>query len=391
MIRISKRAANIAESATLAVSAKAKQMKAEGIDVVSFGAGEPDFDTPDFIKDAAKEGLDKGLTKYAPASGTLELKKAIVEKLRRQNGLDYQPSQVVISCGGKHALYGAFQVLIEPGDEVLLPSPYWVSYPEQITLAGGKVVELRGQEENDFKLKPEQIVKAINKRTKVLVLNSPSNPGGFAYTPDELKAIAEAVVHKDIIIFSDEIYEHLVYGDQKFVSFATLADGLMEKTVTFNSLSKTYSMTGWRLGYTAGPQEIISAMGRLQSHQTSNPVTFCMYAAITALQGDQSCVGRMRDEFAKRGQHMWQRLNAIKGISCIKPVGAFYCFPNVSDCYENLGVSGSAAFAAAVLDKANVALVPGVAFGWDTHVRLSFATSMEQIDKGLDRLEKLLG
>ena len=390
MIRISKRAANIAASATLAVSAKAKQMKAEGIDVVSFGAGEPDFDTPTFIKDAAKEGLDKGLTKYTAASGTPELKKAIAEKLRRQNGLDYQPSQVVISCGGKHALYGAFQVLLDPGDEVLLPSPYWVSYPEQIKLAGGKVVELRGQEENDFKLKPEQIVQGINERTRILVLNSPSNPGGFAYTPSELKAIAEAVVDKDIIVFSDEIYEHLVYGNQKFVSFATLADGLMEKTVTFNSLSKTYSMTGWRIGYAAGPQEIISAMGRLQSHETSNPVTFCMYAAIAALQGDQACVAQMRDEFAKRGQHMHQRLNAIKGVSCIKPAGAFYCFPNVCDCYDKLGVNGSVAFADAVLDKINVALVPGIAFGWDTHVRLSFATSTEQIDKGLDRLAKLL-
>ena len=389
-MRLSQRAVNIAASATLAVSAKAKQMKADGIDVVSFGAGEPDFDTPDFIKDAAKEGLDKGLTKYAPASGTLDLKKAVAKKLRRQNGLHYQPSQIIISCGGKHALYGAFQVLVEPGDEVLLPSPYWVSYSEQIKLAGGKVVELRGEEKNDFKLKPQQIVQAINERTRVLVLNSPSNPGGFAYTPDELKAIAEAVVDKDIIIFSDEIYENLVYGDQKFVSFATLAPGLMEKTVTFNGLAKTYSMTGWRIGYAAGPQEIISAMGRLQSHETSNPTTFCMYAAIAALQGDQTCVAQMRDEFAKRGQHMWQRLNSIKGVSCIKPVGAFYCFPNVSACYEKLGVKDSAAFAAAVLDKINVALVPGIAFGWDTHVRLSFATSTEQIDKGLDRLEKLL-
>ena len=390
MIRLSKRAAGIAESATLAVTAKAKRMKAEGIDVVSFGAGEPDFDTPEFIKDAAKEGLDKGLTKYAPARGTLDLKKAIVEKLGRENGLDYKPSQVVISCGGKHALYGAFQVLVEAGDEVLLPSPYWVSYPEQIKLAGGKVVELRGEEKNDFKLKPEQIVGAINERTKILVLNSPSNPGGFAYTPSELKAIAEAVVDKDIIIFSDEIYEHLVYGEQKFVSFATLAEGLLKKTVTFNSLSKTYSMTGWRIGYAAGPQEIISAMGRLQSHETSNPVNFCMYAAIEALQGDQSCVVQMREEFTKRGQHMWERLNAINGVSCIRPMGAFYCFPNVEACYEKLGVAGSVAFADAVLDRIKVAVVPGVAFGWDTHVRLSFATSMEQIDKGLDRLEELL-
>jgi aspartate aminotransferase len=389
-MRISQRTANITASATLAVSAKAKRMKAQGVDVVSFGAGEPDFDTPDFIKEAAKEGLDKGMTKYAPASGTLDLKKAVAEKLRQQNGLNYEPSQVVISCGGKHALYGAFQVLVEEGDEVLLPSPYWVSYPEQIKLAGGKVVELRGEEKNDFKLKSEQIVEAINERTKVLVLNSPSNPGGFTYTPKELKGIAEAVVDKDIITFSDEIYENLVYGDQKFVSFATLADGLMEKTVTFNGLAKTYSMTGWRIGYAAGPQEIISAMGRLQSHETSNPVTFCMYAAIAALKGDQDCVRQMRDEFAKRAEHMWQRLNAIKGISCIKPTGAFYCFANVSACYDKLGVNGSAAFADAVLDKANVALVPGVAFGWDTHVRLCFAASMEQIDKGLDRLAELL-
>ena len=389
-MRLSQRAAGITASATLAVSAKAKKMKAEGLDVVSFGAGEPDFDTPDFIKDAAKQALDAGLTKYAPASGSPDLKKAVAEKLRKQNGLNYEPSQVVISCGGKHALYGAFQVLIEEGDEVLLPSPYWVSYPEQIKLAGGKVIELRGEEKNDFKLKPEQILEAVNEHTKVLVLNSPNNPGGFTYTPEELKAIAEAVVDKDIIVFSDEIYENLIYGDQKFVSFATLADGLMEKTVTFNGLAKTYSMTGWRLGYAAGPQEIISAMGRLQSHETSNPVTFCMHAAIAALQGDQTCVAQMRDEFAKRAVHMWKRLNVIKGITCTRPTGAFYCFANVSACYEKLSVNGSVAFADAVLNKVNVALVPGVAFGWDTHVRLSFATSMEQIDKGLDRLEKLL-
>ena len=389
-MRISQRAAAITASATLAVSAKAKRMKAQGIDVVSFGAGEPDFDTPTFIKEAAKEALDKGLTKYAPASGTPDLKKAVAEKLRRQNGLNYDPTQVIITCGGKHALYGAFQVLLDPGDEVLLPSPYWVSYSEQIKLAGGKVVELRGQEANDFKLQPEQIVKAINHRTRVLVLNSPSNPGGFTYTPDELKAIAQAVADKDIIIFSDEIYENLVYGDQKFVSFATLADGLLEKTVTFNGLAKTYSMTGWRIGYAAGPQEIISAMGRLQSHETSNPVTFCMYAAIAALKGDQTCVAQMRDEFAKRAQHMYQRLNAIQGVTCIKPTGAFYCFANVSACYDKLGLTGSVAFADTVLDKVNVALVPGIAFGWDTHVRLSFATSMDQIDKGLDRLADLL-
>ena len=387
---ISQRAAGISESATLAVEAKAKRMKAQGLDVVSFGAGEPDFDTPDFIKDAAKQALDAGLTKYAPASGTPDLKKAVAEKLRHQNGLHYDPNQVIISCGGKHALYGAFQVLVEPGDEVLLPSPYWVSYPEQIKLAGGKVIELRGEEKNDFKLQPEQILEAINKRTKILVLNSPNNPGGFTYTPKELKAIARAVVDKDIIVFSDEIYENLIYGDQKFVSFASLADGLMEKTVTFNGLAKTYSMTGWRIGYAAGPQEIISAMGRLQSHETSNPVTFCMYAAVAALKGDQDCVRKMRDEFAKRAEHMWARLNSIKGISCIKPTGAFYCFANVSACYKKLGVTGSVAFAETALDKANVALVPGVAFGWDTHVRLSFATSIEQIDKGLDRLAKLL-
>ena len=389
-MKISKRAAGITASATLAVSAKSKQMKAQGLDVVGFGAGEPDFDTPTFIKDAAKAALDAGLTKYAPASGSPELKKAVAAKLSRQNGLDYDPSQVVISCGGKHALYAAFQVLVEPGDEVLLPSPYWVSYPEQIKLAGGTVVELRGREEDDFKLSPDQIIKAINKRTKILVLNSPNNPGGFAYTPAELKAIAGAVVDKDIIIFSDEIYENLVYGDQEFVSFATLAPGLIDKTITFNGLAKTYSMTGWRIGYTAGPKEIISAMGSLQSHETSNPVTFCMAAAVTALQGDQACVQQMRTEFAKRAQHMHQRLNAIDGITCIKPVGAFYCFANVSACYDKLGVTGSVAFADTVLDKANVALVPGIAFGWDTHVRLSFATSMEQIDKGLDRLEKLL-
>jgi len=390
-MKLSDRVNALAESATLAVSSKAAAMKKEGIDVVSFGAGEPDFDTPANVKEAGKKAIDEGKTRYAtPASGILPAKEAVCSKLKRENDLTYEPSQVLITVGGKEALFLAFSAIVNPGDEVLLPSPYWVSYPEQIKLCGGKVVYLAGDEANSFKLKPEQIAAAITPRTRVLVMNYPSNPGGFCYAPEDIRAIAEIVVRHDIVVFSDEMYDRLLYGNQRFLSFAAAHPDAYRKTITFNAGSKTYSMTGWRIGYAAGPKEIIGAMAKLQSQTTSGPATFNQWALAEALNGDQSSVEKMRREFERRAEYMHRRLNAIPGVKCVQPTGAFYAFPNVSGTYRKLGVSGSLEFASKVLEQAKVALVPGIAFGSDAHVRLSFATSMEQIQKGLDRLAEFL-
>jgi aspartate aminotransferase len=390
-MRLSKRVTALAESATLAVSSKAAAMKKQGIDVVSFGAGEPDFDTPANVKEAAKKALDQGQTKYAtPASGILPAKEGVCAKLKRENGLTYDPSQVIITVGGKEALYLAFSALIDEGDEAILPAPYWVSYPEQIKLNGGRPVVLSGAESNSFKLTPEQIAAAITPKTKVIVLNYPSNPGGFCYSPEEVRAIADVVVKHDLVVFSDEMYDRLLYGGQKFLSFAATGPEAYAKTVTFNAGSKTYSMTGWRVGYAAGPKEIIGAMAKLQSQTTSGPATFNQAALAAALQGDQSSVERMRQEFERRAEYMHKRLNELPGVKCVPPTGAFYAFPNVSGAFQTLGVKGSLEFSSKVLEQARVALVPGVAFGSDEHVRLSFATSMEQIKKGLDRLAELL-
>ncbi len=390
-MRLSKRVMALAESATLAVSSKAAQMKKEGIDVVSFGAGEPDFDTPSNVKEAAKKALDEGKTKYAtPASGILPAKEAVCLKLKRENNLTYDPSQVIITVGGKEALYLAFSALIDEGDEVILPAPYWVSYPEQIQLNGGKVITLMGDESNSFRLRPDQIAAAITPKTKALVLNYPSNPGGFCYTPEDIRAIATVVVKHDLVVFSDEMYDRLLYGNQRFLSFAATGPEAYAKTVTFNAGSKTYSMTGWRVGYAAGPKEIIAAMAKLQSQTTSGPATFNQWGLAEALKGDQSSVEVMRKEFERRAEYMHKRLNEIPGVTCVQPTGAFYAFPNVSGTYRKLGVKGSLEFASKVLEQAKVAVVPGSAFGSDEHVRLSFATSMEQIRKGLDRLAEFL-
>ena len=393
-MELSERIKSVAPSATIAVSAKAKQMAGEGIDVVNFGVGEPDFDTPDFIKSAAKDALDAGDTKYAPKAGGA-LKAAIVAKLRAENGLEYSPEQVLMTFGGKGALYNAFQVLINPGDKVLIPAPYWVSYPEQVRLAGGECVLLPTGPEKGFTITPDD-VRRNSAGAKAIVVNSPSNPTGVTYTPDELGRIAEAVLESELTVFSDEIYEKLIYGDTKFVSFAALDGRLAERTLTFNGLSKTFAMTGWRLGWVAGPANVIKAMATLMSQQTTNPVSFAQAGALAAYTDPAApaTVEAMRQEFERRGRHMHGRLSAIEGVECIEPSGAFYCFPDVSAHYgRTLGgakVGGSLDFANACLETANVALVPGVAFGEDRCVRLSFATGLEQIDKGLDRLAKLL-
>jgi aspartate aminotransferase len=396
-MQLSQRAQAIKPSATLAVTAKAKAMKAAGQDVVSFGAGEPDFDTPSHIKNAAKQALDQGLTKYQPAPGSPDARQAVADYMNNRFGYHFAQDNVIISCGGKHALYLAFMCVIDPGDEVLLPSPYWVSYPQQAKLAGATVKAIDAPAEQQFCINADQLEQAITDKTKVLVLNSPSNPTGAMYTPDQLKAIGEVVAkHPNLIVFSDEIYERLVYDDNQFASFAAVNPSLADRTVTFNCLSKTYAMTGWRIGFTIGPADLIKQMAAMQGQMTSNITSFCLPAVAAALQGDQSDVERMRSEFEKRGHHMHQRLSKIKGIQCPQPRGAFYVFPDISGAaLGNTDPAGNqlnsaADFAASLLEHQQVAVVPGEDFGAPSHVRLSFATAMDQIDKGLDRIEQYL-
>jgi aspartate aminotransferase len=394
-MKISQRAKKVAPSATLAVTNRAKELKAQGIDVVGFGAGEPDFDTPDYIKEAAIKALKEGKTKYTPASGIPELRATIARKLETENGLKYTPEQIIVNIGGKHSVYEAMQAVLDPGDELLLPAPYWVTYPEAVGLAGATVKVLETDKKNSYKITPAQLKKAITPKTAMLILNSPNNPGGFSYTPNELRALAKTLEGTNVAVMSDEIYEKLIYGDTKFISFAALSEDAFNRTLTLNGLSKTYSMTGWRLGYTAGPLDVIKAMSRLQDHMTSNPVTFAQYAAITAMGPESAeAIEKMRVEFEKRARYMTDRLRAMKGVECTEPTGAFYCFPDVSSHYGRtmggLKITGSMDFAKALLEQANVGVVPGLPFGCDKNVRLSFATSMQQITKGLDRMEKWL-
>jgi aspartate aminotransferase len=397
MFPLAERMSLVSESITLAVSAKANALKKAGVDVVGFGAGEPDFDTPAFIKEAAKAALDKGQTKYTPTPCFPELKAAIAEKFNKENNLPYKPEQITVGAGGKHCLYMAFMAILNPGDEVIIPSPYWVSYPEQVKLAGGVNKIVRGEESNGFKITPQQLEKAITPKTKVFIINSPSNPAGHAYTPEELKSLADVLAkHPNVIVFSDEIYEKLMYGGLKFVSFATLNPALLDRTLTFNCHSKSFAMTGWRIGYIGGPKPAIDAINKLQSQMTSHITSFTQHPAATALtdpRGKES-VESMRKEFEKRGQHMWQRLSDLPKIKCVKPQGAFYCFPNVSAYFGkkagNAAISDAVSFSAALLEQNHVAVVPGNDSGFETHVRLSFATSMEQIDKGIDRIAEFL-
>lgn len=389
---LSKRASGISPSLTLAITARAKQMKQEGIDVTGFGAGEPDFDTADYIKESAKESIDSGFTKYTPASGIPELKKAICRKLKRDNGLDYEPSEIILSCGAKHSLYNAIQVLCDEGDEVVLPAPYWVSYPEQIKLAGATPVFVETLEKDGFKITPAQLSRAITPRTKLFLLNSPNNPTGTVYSKEELQRLSDILVEAGIYCISDEIYEKIIYDGVEHVSIASFGPGIKRLTIVVNGLSKAYSMTGWRIGYAAGPKEIIQAMSNLQSHSTSNPTSFCQKASITALEGPDETQLVMVDEFNRRRDYIVERLNLIEGISCLKPQGAFYVFPNISKLlgktYKGRLIEDSISLAELLLDEAKIAVVPGSAFGADNHLRLSYAVSMENIAKGLDRLEE---
>ncbi|NOY53836.1 MAG: pyridoxal phosphate-dependent aminotransferase [Deltaproteobacteria bacterium] len=392
MKSLANRVGSVKPSITLAISAKAKELRAQGVDVVGFGAGEPDFDTPENIKDAARRAIADGFTKYTPASGTLELKEAVCAKMKRDNGLDYAPSQVIVSCGAKHSLYNIAQTLFEAGDEVIIPAPYWVSYPDQVILQDARPKIVRTREEDGFRLTAELLRANISDKTKAVILNSPSNPTGCGYSLDHLKEIAEVIVEHDLYVISDEIYEKLVYDGFVFCSIAEVGDAVRERTLVVNGVSKSHSMTGWRIGWTAGPENIIRAMGTLQSQSTSNPNSIAQKAAEEALTGPQEAVSMMTGEFAKRRNYIVERLNAMEGVSCLMPVGAFYVFPRVSKLYGrkagNHLIRSSLDLAAYLLDSSKVAVVPGSAFGDDDYIRLSYATSMEMIEKGMDRIDK---
>ncbi len=387
MMRLSDRVMNIQPSPTLAITAKAKDLKAQGYNVVGLGAGEPDFNTPQHIIDAAIEAMNKGLTKYTAASGINELKEAICEKLEKDNGLHYTPSQITITSGAKHALYNLFQAIVNPGDEVIVPIPYWVSYPEMVGLAGGKTIYIEGPEDNEFKITPEQIEAAVTERTVAIVINSPSNPTGSIYSKDELGAIAEVCLRHNILIVSDEIYEKLIYDGNQHYSIASLGQEIYENTIVINGMSKPYSMTGWRIGYAAGNEKIIKAMTNLSSHSTSNPTTFAQYGAVAALKGTQEPLETMRQEFEKRRIAVVKLLNEIDGISCNLPKGAFYVFCNVKEAVQKGGYASVDDWATALLEKEFVALVPGSGFGAPDYMRISYATSMEQLEEGAARIK----
>ena len=392
---IAKRALAIKPSPTLAMAAKAKAMKAQGFDVVDFGVGEPDFDTPDNVKEAAIKAIRSGFTKYTPASGTDELKEAVIEKLRKDNGLEYERSQIIISCGAKHSLYNIAEALFDPGDEVIIPSPYWVSYPDQVLLNDAKPVIVKTTEKEGFKLSAKKLDKAITKKTKALILNSPSNPTGLAYDTKTLEEIAAIAVKRKIHVISDEIYEKLIYDGFRHVSIASLGPEIKNLTIVVNGVSKSHAMTGWRIGYAAGPKDVITAMANIQSQSTSNPTSISQKAAVEALRGPQDFIGTMNVEFDKRRRYMVDRLNKIKGVSCLMPVGAFYAFPRLSAFFGKRTMSGtvirnSADLSVYLLEDAKVALVSGDAFGAKDHIRLSYATSMENIVKGVDRIEEAL-
>ncbi|MEO8438787.1 MAG: pyridoxal phosphate-dependent aminotransferase [Spartobacteria bacterium] len=379
---ISSRAAQLTPSLTLSIDSKAKAMKAEGIDICGFGAGEPDFDTPEHIKQAAIAALEQGFTKYTPSSGLPELRQAISEKFATDNGLEYRPSQVIVSNGAKHSCYNAILATCEPGDEVIIPSPYWVSYPDMVRLAGAEPVIVQTNERNGWKMTAEEFENAMTPRTKMVIINSPGNPSGSVYTREELEAIVEVAAEEDIYILSDEIYEKLVYDGAEHVSIASLSKAAYDLTITVNGFSKSYAMTGWRLGYMGAPEAIAKAVDSIQSHSTSNPCAFAQKGAVAALKGDQQPLSDMHDEFDMRRNYMYDRIAKIANITAVKPLGAFYILVNISQ----LGLT-SQNFSDRLLSKANVAVIPGAAFGDDRTIRLSYATSIDVIKKGLDRFQ----
>ena len=393
-LTLSRKAQAVKPSSTLAITAKAKELKAQGLDVVGFGAGEPDFNTPDNICNAAIKAIKDGFTKYTPASGIVELKQAVCDKFKKFNGLDYKPSQIVISNGGKHSLTNVFEAILNPGDEVIIPAPYWLSYPEIIKLSDGVPVFVRVEKENGYKVTAEQLQAATTEKTKALVLNTPNNPTGMIYSEEELRAIADYAVKNDIYVVSDEMYEYLVYNGNKHISIASFNEEIYKRTITVSGLAKSYAMTGWRIGYTGSSEEIAKLMGSVQSHQTSNPNSIAQKAALEALTGDQSTVQMMLGEFDKRRKFMYEKMSALPYVSTEEPLGAFYVFADVSEAlkkeYKGKKVETAAEFARILIEDYNVAVVPCADFGFPDHIRLSYAISVEQIDKGLTRIEKFL-
>ncbi len=390
---LSKKALSINPSLTLGLTARAKAMRAEGMDVIGFSAGEPDFDTPSHIKEAAKQAIDEGFTKYTPTSGIPELKEAICRKFKEDNRLDYEPSQIIVSCGAKHCIYNAIQATCEEGDEVILPSPYWVSYNEQIKLAGAIPVVVDTEESEDFKINPQLLSQCISNKTRLLILNSPCNPTGSIYTKAELEALAQVVVEKGIMVISDEIYEDIIYEGSQHTSIASLGPDIKALTIVVNGVSKSYSMTGWRIGYAAGDKKLISTMSNLQDHSTSNPASISQKAALAALCGTQEPVREMVLEFRKRRDYMVEQLNQVPGISLTPPQGAFYTFPSVigilGKSFQGQTIENSMQLSELLLNKAKVVVIPGIAFGSDHHLRLSYATAMSNIIEGLNRIKAI--
>ena len=391
-MKLSARANRIQPSATLAITAKEKALKAQGIDVVGFGAGEPDFDSPDYVKEAAVEAIKKGYTKYTPVGGIDQLKDAIIERMKQDYGFGYEKAELVVSCGAKHTLFNLTQAIIEAGDEVIIPAPYWVSYPEQVTFAEGTPVILETREEDGFRIDPDELKKLITPKTKALVLNYPSNPTGVTYSEAELRAIVDVAMAAGITIISDEIYDKIIYDGAKHTPVASLGEDVKKATILVNGASKTYSMTGWRIGFAAGDKDVIKAMANIQGQSTSNPTSIAQWAAVSAYASPQDLITQRTAEFEKRKDYIVDRLNSIPGIKCVSPRGAFYAFPNISACYgksfNGKAVSSSLDFTGFLLDEAKVAVVPGDSFGADSNVRISFATSMENIVKGMDRIEE---
>lgn len=391
---LSRKSLQITPSPTLSIDALAKKLKSEGQDVIGFGAGEPDFDTPEHIKAAAIAAIREGYTKYTPTPGSLELQKAICQKLKADNNLDYEPGQIVVSNGAKHSLSNVFAALLNPGDEVLIPAPFWVSYPEIVKLNDGVPVTVPTAAENNFKATPADLKRCLSEKTKAIIINSPCNPTGQVYSREELQAVAEFAVEHNLYVVSDEIYEKLIYGDSRHVSIASFGESIKNLTIIVNGVSKTYAMTGWRIGYTASAPEIAKVMGSIQSHATSNANSIAQKAAVAALTGPQDCVAEMNAAFAARRRYMLDRIAKIKGLSCIKPEGAFYLFVNVSGVfgkhYNGKPIATSDDFATVLLKEKLVATVPGTGFAAPDYIRLSYALSMENIEKGLDRIESFV-
>jgi aspartate aminotransferase len=393
-MELSKLARELKPSATLAITAKAKEMKSQGIDVIGFGAGEPDFDTPENIKEFAKRSIDNGFTKYTAASGIDELKNAIISRIKEDYNVEYEKKEIFVGSGAKHVLYNLFQVLLDLNDEVIIPAPYWVSYPEQVRIAGGKPVILTTEQSNGFKVKPSEIQNIITDKTKILVLNYPSNPTGVTFTKEELVEIADLAEKNDLIIISDEIYDKTLYSETKHTSFVQINDSIKNRTILVNGVSKTYSMTGWRIGYAAGNKKVLAAMNNLAGQSTSNPTSIAQKASVEAFSGPQDKVNEMVVEFKKRRDFICKELNNINGISCLIPDGAFYVFPDISYYfgkeYKNGKIEKSVDFSAFLLNEAKVAVVPGIEFGSDKNIRISYATSMHDIKEGVKRIKEKL-